>query len=131
MLPYFQRKTMKKALSGQISNIYAKNDYLSDGNMSYLLSKIDYFYISSKSYPVSSGISIKAATLGTKIVTDKADAALNDMITRYECGYIVDSLSKLDQKVTSNQYTNLYMNDMNDWYNKKTLIKVLEQYFDL
>ena len=30
MLPYFQRKTMKRALDGQIPNIYAKNNYLSD-----------------------------------------------------------------------------------------------------
>jgi hypothetical protein len=131
MLPLMQRGKMNRALNGEIDNIVAINEHLPEGKLTYILSKIDFLFIASNSYPVSSSISIRAATMGKKIITDKANAAINDMIVRYDCGYIIDdfsSLSNLSKVSVNNSFTN---SNLLDWYSKNSLEIALNNYFEL
>lgn len=131
MLPFFQRGKMNRALKGEIENIVAINEQLSEGKLTYVLSKIDFMFISSNSYPVSSSISIRAASLGKKIITDRANAAINDMIIRYDCGYIIDDFSSLENLAKTTRPNDFLTNNLTNWYSKKSLELVLNDYFEL
>ena len=131
MLPYFQRIKMKKALTGDISNIIVINELLPEGKLTYIISKLDYLFISSKSYPVSSSISIRAACMGKKIITDHSDAAINDMVTRYDCGYIVNNLSAINNLPAVFNKNETQSKEMTEWYSKAALEKVLVDYLEL
>jgi hypothetical protein len=126
-----QRGKMNRALNGEIDNIVAINEHLPEGKLTYILSKIDFLFIASNSYPVSSSISIRAATMGKKIITDKANAAINDMIVRYDCGYIIDDFSSLKNLSNISKDTKETNSNLTEWYSKKALEIILNNYFEL
>jgi hypothetical protein len=131
MLPFIQRGKMKKALNGEIDNIVAINEYLTEGKLTYILSKIDHLFISSNSYPVSSSISIRAASMGKKIISDQANAAINDMIVRYDCGYIINDFANLSNLGNVSKFNFNTNNNLTEWYSKSALETVLNNYFEL
>jgi hypothetical protein len=131
MLPLMQRGKMNRALNGEIDNIVAINEHLPEGKLTYILSKLDFLFIASNSYPVSSSISIRAAAMGKKIITDRANAAINDMIVRYDCGYIIDDFSSLSNLANLSTCFNNTNSKLTEWYSKNALEKVLNSYFEL
>lgn len=131
MVSFFQRRTMRRALAGSISNIFARNELLSEGNLTYLLTQIDYLFIGSSTYPVSSSIAIRAAFLGKKIICDGGDSAIRDFIAHYQTGHVIENLSQLGQIVAADDSMPIDQARLADWYSKENLKRVLDNYLEV